>query len=145
MKNRESDTHISYPEIYQETDSHDTLSRTKILIREKIMPMLEKQTIIHCRCVNHSIGPMSLRIWPTTFLVDRVNGKKYKLLHVEGITLYPEWVNVYSKTHTFTLIFEGLERSCKIFSLLEQIPEPGEFHVKDIKRNEADVYNVNID
>ena len=45
----------------------------------------------------------------------------------------------------FTLIFTGLPKDCNYFDLFEKIPEPGGFLVKNIKRNNSDVYFIEID
>ena len=38
--------------------------------------------------------------------------------------------------------FSGLPRSCTSFDLIERIPEPGGFEVRNIGRNKTDVYEV---
>jgi len=102
----------------------------------------EEQVIVHC--TYHGQGD-SLRIWKTTFLVDRDSGHRSRLLHAENITLYPEWMPVpMGTTARFTLVFSKLPRGCKTFSLFEEIPQPGAFHIKNIQRNKSDVYNVEI-
>lgn len=48
------------------------------------------------------------------------------------------------KDYWFTLVFSGLPKDCKMFDLIEVIPEEGGFHVKEIRRNESDIYRVKI-
>ena len=73
------------------------------------------------------------------------HGKKVPLVFWEGISLFPEWTHLY---HTgmfhFTLIFSGLPSDCKVFSMVEEINEPGGFVVKDIGRNQKDVYKIQL-
>jgi hypothetical protein len=106
-------------------------------IDEKIFH--EKATIVHC--IYTSYG--RIRIWPSTFLVQE-DGTRKKLLNAFNIAEYPEW-RFASRGHRFTLIFEALEKTCKQFELLENIPEPGGFYVSPIHRNQTDVYNLNVE
>ncbi len=99
----------------------------------------ERATIVHCTM--HIIT--AIRIWPTTFLIQ-MDGSRKNLLQAYNITAYPEWKLVFIG-HTFTLVFEGLDKHCLLFDLLEDIPEEGRFSVKSIKRNKTDVYNVPIE
>lgn len=100
----------------------------------------EGQVIVHCSY--YSLGE-SLRIWKTTFLVDKDSSHRSRLLFAENITFYPEWMHVETgSTARFTLIFRSLPKSCKTFHLLEDIPQSGGFHIKNIRRNKSDVYHV---
>ncbi len=94
----------------------------------------ERCTIVH---INY-YGFSAIRIWPTTFLIQQ-NGERKKLLHAFNIAMYPDW-KIVEYGHRFTLLFEGLDRDCITFELLEDIPEPGGFHLKDFVRNDTDVY-----
>lgn len=97
--------------------------------------------IVHCRFV----GEGAIRIWRSTFLVDHLNNHKSKLLHVENISMAPQWTLIdSSKEFNFTLYFEGLKKSCKVFDLKEIIPQPGGFYIPSIIRNQEDVYRVQI-
>jgi hypothetical protein len=40
------------------------------------------------------------------------------------------------------MVFEALPFRCVTFDLYEDIPEPGEFHVKNILKNKLGVYDV---
>ncbi|HAV02229.1 MAG TPA: hypothetical protein DCW95_03350 [Chryseobacterium sp.] len=105
----------------------------------------EKQVIVHCKVKNASMEDLLIRIWPTTFLVDRVSGHRSKLVHHEHITLYPYWTLLPGGVgYTFTLIFSGLPDSCTSFDLLEDIPQEGGFFVPAITRNNTDIYNVDL-
>lgn len=99
----------------------------------------ERVAIVHCTLSHWNL----IRIWPSTFLVQE-DGTRRKLLQAFNITAYPDWKLVLPG-HRFTLIFEGLDKGCAGFSLLEDIPEPGGFHIEGIARNNADVYWVNAD
>ncbi len=97
--------------------------------------------IVHC----NFIGEGAIRIWRSTYLVDRLNNCKSKLLHVENISMAPQWTLVDpAKGINFTLYFEGLKKSCRVFDLQEIIPQPGGFFIPSIVRNQEDVYRVGI-
>jgi hypothetical protein len=51
----------------------------------------------------------------------------------------------YGQTLIFTLVFSGLPKECKSFDLMEKIPEPGGFEIRNIRRNSTDVYHVDIE
>jgi hypothetical protein len=40
------------------------------------------------------------------------------------------------------MVFEALPDECITFDLYEDIPEPDEFHIKNILRNKLEVYDV---
>ena len=93
---------------------------------------------MHCNIFGFS----TIRIWPTTFLIQE-DGVRKELLQAYNIAAFPDWKEIYGE-HWFTLVFQGLDKDCKIFDLLEDISEPGAFHVKNIRRNAADVYVVEV-
>lgn len=99
---------------------------------------VERGTIVHCSLVDIS----HIRIWPTTYLIQQ-DGNRKRLLQAYNLPEFPEWKFIFGK-HTFTLVFEGLDRACKLFDLLEDISESGAFYVKDIMRNSTDVYHVQL-
>jgi hypothetical protein len=119
----------------------------KILEEEKSAKTLvetnERQTIVHCKhFLNAGDG---IRIWKSTFLIEKPSGTKRKLMHAENITMHPTWtVADKAGKYNFSLYFEGLSKSCTGFDLVEIIPQPGGFIVSDITRNNSDVYNVLI-
>lgn len=104
---------------------------------------LEKCTIVHCKLYNSQ--DTMLRIWPSTFLIEN-DGSRRELIKAFNISLMPDWT-MYPNGNThigFTLVFEGLGKSCSSFQLLEDIPEPGGFYTSTILRNKTDVYQVEV-
>ena len=102
----------------------------------------ESQVLVH---VHFLAFPGALiRIWKTTFLIPSVpSGEKVPLVHAENITMAPMWTQLDGYgVFTFTLVFKGLPRDCKVFDLTEEIEESGAFHFSDIDRNETDVYHL---
>jgi len=111
-----------------------------------IHPELLDDSFIYVHCHFENDGrDMLIRIWKTTFLIDRASGSRSQLIHAENIGYAPQWTRVpdYSP-FSFLLIFAGLPKSCTQFDLVEVIPEPGGFFVRDIPRNERDVYHVQL-
>ncbi len=97
--------------------------------------------IIHC----HYSGGGAVRIWRSTFLFDTSSNIRSKLIHVENVSMAPQWTLVNEgKKHIFTLYFEGLPKGCALFDLHEIIPQPGGFFIPGISRNNEDVYRVEI-
>ena len=83
------------------------------------------------------------RIWPSTFIIDNQSGKRCQLVFADGITMYPNWTYIEEKSSlNFTLIFNGLPKSCRSFDLVEIIPQAGGFEYRKINRNKSDVYHV---
>ena len=88
---------------------------------------------------------MLIRIWKTTYLVDHSSGTRSKLLHAENITMAPVWTQIPNGAlYSFLLVFSGLPKACKQFDLVEEISEPGGFFIKDIGRNDTDVYHIDV-
>lgn len=106
----------------------------------KIAPQeeVERGTIVHC----FLSYPDLIRIWPTTYLVQDNRDRK-KLLHAFGVSPYPHWMPV-DAGHTFTLVFEGLDKTCLLFDLYEEIHQEGGFHIENIERNKTDVYHLDV-
>lgn len=99
---------------------------------------------VHCYFQNQGQDAL-VRIWKTTFLVDRAGSSRSGLIHAENISMAPLWTLIPDNSiHTFLLVFEGLPKSCKQFDLIEEIPQPGGFHVTDIFRNQQDVYHIDL-
>ncbi len=104
----------------------------------------DSSVYVHCHFKNTS-DEMLIRIWRTTFLIDRNSSARSQLVHAENITYAPQWTIIPGRHNfSFLLIFSGLPASCKMFDLVEEIPQPGGFHVKDIWRNQKDVYHIDI-
>ena len=106
---------------------------------------MEQQVIVHCFFKHQLYFDPRIRIWPSTFLKPKESHEVSKLLTAVNISFYPEWTRVkpFSR-HDFTLIFEGLPKDCTVFDLEEDIPEPGGFFAPNIKRNESDVYHLEL-
>lgn len=107
--------------------------------------LTDSYVYVHCHYQN-VYDEMFIRIWQSTFLIDRVSGSRAKLVHVENISYAPVWTHIPGKQlYTFLLIFSSLPKDCKTFDLVEDIPQAGGFFVSGISRNEQDVYHVTID
>lgn len=87
-----------------------------------------------------------IRIWPSTYLYDLDSTHKSEMVHIENICLYPNWLELKPGDHRFfTLIFSGLPKSCTRFDFIEHCTEgSGAFEVKNISRNESDVYYIRM-
>jgi hypothetical protein len=125
-------------------------SKTKPEVEDKVLASIEPSTIedsyvyVHCYFDN-SYEEALIRIWKTTFLIDLVSGAKSSLVHAENISIAPLWTIIPdNRVHTFILIFSALPKTCKVFDLVEEIPQPGGFHVRNIQRNGTDVYHVTM-
>jgi hypothetical protein len=100
---------------------------------------------VHCHYENE-FDEMFIRVWRSTFLVDRTSDSRAQLIHAENISYAPVWTHIPGKqTYTFLLIFSRLPGDCKVFDLIEDIPQAHGFHVSGIARNEKDVYHVTIE
>lgn len=118
----------------------EIIERPSVKHEVKILEAEERQTIVHC-----SIGDnddYAYRIWPSTFLIDRDGNKRSKLITAFNISFAPQWT--LNDGRGFTLIFEGLSKSCTAFDLKEIIPQDGGFEVLNIQRNKTDVYTVSF-
>lgn len=106
--------------------------------------MHDSHVYVHCK-VSTQREEMLVRIWRTTFLIDRDSSKESNLLHAENITYAPQWTFLANnQAYNFLLIFSSLPKSCKRFDLEERTAGPGGFYVKRISRNSADVYQVKL-
>lgn len=127
------------------------IDKPKIEISPKLLLELENQineagqVVVHCF---YRSGPYlgdKIRIWRTTYLFDHHSAHRSDLIHTNNISIYPIWTELApNQLYGFTLIFSGLPKSCTDFDLIEQIPAPGAFELKNIKRNKNDVYYVKI-
>ena len=115
-------------------------TKKKVKAKTATQQSLERQTIIHC-----TYNPeMAVRIWPSTFLIEKESGKKVKLITTFNISFAPDWTFA-TNGNKFTLIFGGLSKSCTQFDLMEIIPLPDPFIIRNIQRTKTDVYNLRID
>lgn len=106
---------------------------------------LEDQHVyVHCYYKNE-VEEMLIRVWRSTFLIDKVTGTRSELIHAENISFASQWTIIKGRrVFRFLLIFSALPKECKVFDLMEDIPQTGGFFVPAIKRNELDVYHVDI-
>jgi hypothetical protein len=124
--------------------------KTKPEVEREVLASIDPATLedqhvyVHCYFDNQS-DDMLIRIWQSTFLIDRASGARSELIHIENISYAPQWTMIPKKgTFSFLLIFSALPKDCTVFDLLEDIPQAGGFFVQGIKRNELDVYHEDI-
>jgi hypothetical protein len=117
---------------------------TEVLTHIEPSTLDDSYVYVHCYFRN-KWDNMLIRIWKTTFLIDRLSATRSGLVHAENISIAPVWTQIPNdQEYSFLLIFSGLPKSCKQFDLVEEIPEPGGFFVGSISRNETDVYHITI-
>lgn len=105
----------------------------------------EQQIVVNCFIkIDYMLLPR-IRIWPSTYLFSKDGKRLSRLVKSFNIGIYPTWSYIPRSGCTFTLIFESLPKDVSTFDLVEVIPEPGEFVIRDITRNNSDVYNLQID
>ena len=123
-----------------------TKPKIDLEVLTSISPSALEDSFVYVHCYyNNSYEEMLIRIWRTTFLVDKSSGSKSKLIHAENISFAPTWTKIPDgSTYSFLLIFEGLPKTCQQFDLIEEIPQPGGFEVRNISRNESDIYHIDI-
>jgi hypothetical protein len=124
--------------------------QTKPVVETEVLTNIDSSVLedsyvyVHCYFKN-DLDEMLIRVWRSTFLIDRVSGSRSELVHAENISYAPQWTVIPGKqTFSFLLIFSALPKDCKVFDMLEDIPQSGGFFVSGIKRNELDVYHVDI-
>ena len=124
---------IAKPEVHVEALTH-------------IDPQTLDDSFVYVHCYfRNKWENMLIRIWKTTYLIDSTSATRSKLIHAENISLAPVWTQIPDGTvYSFLLIFSGLPKSCKQFDLVEEISEPGGFLIKNIARNETDVYHIDV-
>lgn len=112
-------------------------------IKELIKHQTERCVIVHCRYFSKEFS--AIRIWPTTYLIQDT-GKTSKLLKTFNITVMPHWTQYFVMNDfiRFTLVFEGLSKTCQSFYLLEDIEESYAFYSHKIMRNHSDVYYTEV-
>jgi hypothetical protein len=88
-------------------------------INEKILSQVETEGLVIVHCSFEAIIGNGIRIWHSTFPVDKLSWCKSKLLHAFNIPFALTVLPVKSgDTARFNLIF-SLTRSCKAFDLIE--------------------------
>lgn len=117
-----------------------------IEVLSSISPDVLEDSFVYVHCYFDNLGEeMLIRIWRTTFLIDKSSGARSSLVHAENISYAPVWTVVPGNMmFHFLLIFSALPKSCTHFDLVEEIPQPGGFFVQNILRNTTDVYHINI-
>ena len=116
----------------------ETEEQIEVKEEVKVLESEERQTIVHCSCGED----YAYRVWPSTFLIEHGSGRRAKLITAYNISFAPQWT--VNDGRGFTLIFEGLSKSCAVFDLKEIIPQDGGFEVLGILRNKTDVYTVSF-
>ncbi len=117
---------------------------TDVLASIDPLSLDEGYIYVHCHYADAQ-RDMLIRIWRTTYLFDQHSDACAQLVHAENISYAPVWTWIPdNKPFRFLLIFASLPKSCTVFDLIEQIPQPGGFEVRHIHRNERDVYHVYI-
>jgi hypothetical protein len=117
------------------------VSSPKEAIVEEVRP--REPVVVHVRCAPFYAS--ALRIWQSTFLFDRDSAHASILVGFEKISLYPDWHMVpLGRPHQFTLLFEPLPKSVQVFDLSEVIPEPRGWHFPGIRRNQEDIYWLDL-
>lgn len=139
-----------FPRVTAKADVTFPPVKTKPFIDVEVLAAVEAETLedsyvyVHCY-IDSDVKDMLIRIWKTTFLVDKNSGARAKLLHAENVSLAPLWTMVPDgKQFNFLLIFPSLPKSCSHFDLIEEVPTSGGFHIANIQRNMRDVYHINI-
>ena len=114
-------------------------------LKDEILSRIHEEAVVIVHCSYTAEYSGGIRIWNSTFLIDKASGDRSNMHHAENITIAPEWTYVpEGKTYRFTLIFSPLPKACEFFDLLEDIPQAGGFFIQNIKRNKSDVYQVVI-
>ena len=117
---------------------------TEVISSAATASMDDAHVYIHCHCRQSTEG-LLIRIWKTTFLIDTSSHAKSSLVHAENISMAPQWTVVpHARPYSFLLIFTRLPVDCKSFDFIEEIPQPGGFNVRNIQRNETDVYHIDL-
>jgi hypothetical protein len=102
----------------------------------------ESQVVVHCTFVSSEFD-QAIRIWKSTYLLDRGSDHRSELVSAFNVSMYPVWTRVRGgHSLQFTLVFTGLPKSCTAFDLIEIIPQSGGFVERNIPRNEKDVYRI---
>ena len=124
----------------------ETLEKIEIatMLLKALQNDVEKQVIVHCTIKRNPFMKWEFRIWPTIYLFPEKGMRKCQLIQHYNIAMYPDWQSITIESHQFTLIFQGLPKDCKVFDIIEIIPETGAFQALNIKRNNSDVYHVNF-
>jgi hypothetical protein len=114
-------------------------------VNDEILAKVENEGTVIVHCSFTAVISSGIRIWSSTFLVDKISGHRSKLLHAVNIpfalTILPVKPGT---TARFTLFFSALPKSCNVFDLIEKVQTPDVmgFTAYNVKRNASDIYNV---
>ena len=103
------------------------------------------QVIVHVKYTTPLWQDSMIRIWPTTYLVAHQIDHRSKILNAINITWYPVYMPLSGPVTQFTLIFEGLPKTCSSFDLIEETDQRDGFEYRNIQRNQSDVYTIVMD
>lgn len=120
--------------------AHNEVDASTAKVRQLKGHKDEGQVTIHVRT---RLGG-HFRIWPTIKLRCLITGTESSLLHVVGLSPFPNATYV-KPGGAYTLLFETLPSDCRSFDLIEDIPQSGGLILRDIDRNEEDVYRLGTD
>ena len=95
------------------------------------------QITLHLRTKSNGL----FRIWPCIKLRCQQTGKEAKFVHALHVGIHPHWM-LLTAGSVYTLVFEKLDSDCKVFDVLEDIPEHGGLCIRDLHRNADDVYRL---
>lgn len=95
------------------------------------------QITIHIRVKSRSM----IRIWPCIKLRCQQTGKEAKFVHALDVGIHPYWM-LLAAGSVYTLVFEKLDDDCRVFDVVEKIPEFGGLYIPNLHRNEDDVYHL---
>ena len=119
------------------------LVRTLPVVAAQDEVLSEDPIVVHIRCAP-DYAPY-VRIWQSTFLLDQASSITSEMIRFENISLYPHWYPIPDgQPHQFTLYFRQMPRSVRVFDLAEIIPEPRGWFFPSIRRNDADVYWLDL-
>ena len=118
-------------ELHVETNTAVPVVRFDDKLKDEILSQIHEERMVIVHCTYNSEIEGGIRIWKSTFLIDKASGDRSTMHHAENITYAPEWTYVpEGKTYRFTLIFTPLPKSCEFFDLLEDIPQREAFSYK---------------
>lgn len=128
------------------------LDKPKVKISESLKALIKERTeemgqvVLHISMKSISSQDFLIRIWPTSYLYDQGSDHASDLIHIENITYYPTWYLCPSgKPVNFTLVFSGLPKKCTTFDFVEHCTnQGGAFEVRNIARNNSDVYYLEV-
>jgi hypothetical protein len=129
-----------------DTSTKAPVADTELAIDQELLTAVDEagQVIVHASITCRASWEL-VRIWKSTFLIDRASGFQSRLLHASNISIAPNWTPiVQGQTIRFTLVFEALPKTCTAFDFTEIIPEPGGFFIENIPRNQSDVYRIDL-